>query len=69
MQMRNEYPRPQWERKEWICLNGEWEYQFDFTKSGDELQWQNAAGFEGRINVPFCPESKLSGGDLLILSK
>ncbi len=59
--MRNEYPRPQWERKEWICLNGEWEYQFDFTKSGDELQWQNAAGFEGRINVPFCPESKLSG--------
>ena len=59
--MRNEYPRPQWERKEWICLNGEWEYQFDFTKSGDELQWQNAAEFAGRINVPFCPESKLSG--------
>ena len=61
MQPRSEYPRPQWMRKEWLCLNGEWEYQFDFTKSGDERGWCGAASFEGRITVPFCPESKLSG--------
>ena len=58
---RDEYPRPQFERDEWICLNGEWEYQFDFSKSGDERDWKNAAAFDGHINVPFCPESKLSG--------
>lgn len=61
MTLRNEYPRPQFERDEWICLNGEWEYRFDFSKSGEEQNWKNAGAFEGKINVPFCPESKLSG--------
>ena len=61
MMPRNEYPRPQLERDEWVCLNGEWEYRFDFSKSGDEQDWRNAASFEGRITVPFCPESRLSG--------
>ena len=61
MMLRNEYPRPQFERDEWICLNGEWEYQFDFSRSGEEQNWKNAGAFEGKINVPFCPESKLSG--------
>ncbi len=58
---RSEYPRPQWERKEWTNLNGEWEYQFDFSRSGEERNWRNAAAFDGRIIVPFCPESSLSG--------
>ena len=58
---RNEYPRPQFEREEWVCLNGEWEYQFDFSKSGEDQNWKNASAFEGKIHVPFCPESKLSG--------
>ena len=61
MLARNEYPRPQLERENWICLNGEWEYRFDFSKSGDEQDWKNAAAFDGRITVPFCPESRLSG--------
>ena len=37
---RNEYPRPQFVRKEWINLNGQWSYSFDFSKSGEEKNWQ-----------------------------
>ncbi len=44
----NEYPRPQLVRKEWLCLNGEWSFCFE----GED---------PGRILVPFCPESLLSG--------
>ena len=58
---RNEYPRPQFERAEWVNLNGEWEYTFDFSGSGDERGLKNSGAFDGRITVPFCPESKLSG--------
>lgn len=31
---RPEYPRPQFERTDWINLNGEWTYTFDFGASG-----------------------------------
>ena len=41
------YPRPQLVRKEWLCLNGDWELRF--------------GGRQTRIRVPFCPESLLSG--------
>ncbi|MBR4901503.1 MAG: hypothetical protein IKZ46_11245 [Victivallales bacterium] len=58
---RPEYPRPQFERLDWINLNGEWTYEFDFGLSGRERGLQKSAGFDGKINVPFCPESKLSG--------
>lgn len=33
---RPEYPRPQFERTDWINLNGEWTYTFDFGASGLE---------------------------------
>ena len=58
---RPEYPRPQFERKDWINLNGDWTYQFDFGKSGTENGFTNSKGFSNKIIVPFCPESKLSG--------
>ncbi len=45
----NAYPRPQLVRKDWLCLNGIW----DFTYGGTKAQ----------IRVPFCPESLLSGLD------
>ncbi|MCR5665079.1 MAG: glycoside hydrolase family 2 [Oscillospiraceae bacterium] len=41
------YPRPQLRRKEWLCLNGDWAF--------------SAGARSGRIRVPFCPESLLSG--------
>ena len=58
---RPEYPRPQFERSEWINLNGTWTFQFDFGNSGKDRQLQSAEKFSKNITVPFCPESKLSG--------
>jgi beta-galactosidase/beta-glucuronidase len=58
---RPEYPRPQFERSEWINLNGEWTYIFDFGKSGLERDYKNSLGFKNKIIIPFCPESELSG--------
>ena len=43
----NVYPRPQLVRREWLCLNGEWDFSHGGTKA--------------KIRVPFCPESLLSG--------
>lgn len=59
---RPEYPRPQFQREEWINLNGDaWTCQFDFGKSGKERDLQTSTGFNEKITVPFCPESILSG--------
>ena len=58
---RPEYTRPQFERSEWLNLNGQWSYIFDFGKSGKERGFQKSIGFNDKITVPFCPESKLSG--------
>ncbi len=58
---RPEYPRPQFERADWVNLNGTWTYDFDFGRTGNERGWQASKGFGSKITVPFCPESKLSG--------
>ncbi|GGA40649.1 glycoside hydrolase family 2 protein [Paenibacillus physcomitrellae] len=57
---RTEYPRPQFERKNWLCLNGEWEFAFDDANIGEKEQWQTAK-FPQTITVPFAFQSKLSG--------
>ncbi|HBC28260.1 MAG TPA: beta-glucuronidase [Prevotellaceae bacterium] len=58
---RAEYPRPQFERQDWVNLNGDWTYTFDFVGSGMEKKLHQSQGFSDKITVPFCPESKLSG--------
>ena len=58
---RSEYPRPQFERERWMNLNGTWTYSFDFGQTGAERDFRNSKGFDGKITVPFCPESSLSG--------
>ncbi|GGF74431.1 hydrolase [Paenibacillus albidus] len=59
---RPEYPRPDWVRPEWINLNGQWQFEIDHGKSGKERGYaDNGHVLPGRITVPFCPESKLSG--------
>lgn len=58
---RPEYPRPQFERTEWINLNGTWTYEFDLSNSGKNRKLYEAKSFNNTITVPFCPESKLSG--------
>ena len=41
------YPRPQLVREDWLCLNGDWELNYE--------------GKDRRVRVPFCPECLLSG--------
>ena len=61
MDIRMVHPRPQFCRERWISLDGEWDFSFDFSNSGKERNWCEAVGFEGKIRIPFAPESKLSG--------
>jgi beta-galactosidase/beta-glucuronidase len=58
---RPEYPRPQLVRNHWINLNGHWDFEFDFGKSGRDRELFEKSTFSNKILVPFCPESKLSG--------
>ena len=46
---RTEYPRPQFERTNWLCLNGEWDFSFE-TDTFDRV-----------ITVPYVYQSELSG--------
>ena len=58
---RPEHPNPQWERKNWVNLNGLWQFEIDHSATGEERGLPTAEALSGTINVPFCPESKLSG--------
>lgn len=62
MVYRNEHPKPQFMRDEWINLNGEWQFDIDNANSGKSRGlFETNTEFPMVINVPFCPESKLSG--------
>ncbi|WP_158799097.1 glycoside hydrolase family 2 protein [Pedobacter sp. L105] len=58
-----EYPRPQLERKDWKCLNGEWDYRGgkDIASAYEPLTPISFDGKKEVIKVPYCPESVLSG--------
>lgn len=58
---RAEYPRPQFERTSWINLNGEWDYSIDPASTGWDRGLAAGNFSDGKILVPFAPESKLSG--------
>lgn len=58
---RPEFPNPQFERKNWINLNGEWDFCIDNEKSGQAKGFVEKENFDRKIIVPFCPESELSG--------
>lgn len=58
---RPEYPRPQMVRDSWQNLNGSWEFEIDYGKSGKDRKLYDARKLNSCIIVPFCPESKLSG--------
>jgi len=58
---RPEYPRPQFVRTEWINLNGLWGFEIDHGRSGVQRGLMNEENLSGKILVPFCPESELSG--------
>jgi len=59
----SEYPRPQLQRADWMCLNGLWDYVGGKSIS-DALNPEEPISFEGKVDkirVPYCPESVLSG--------
>ena len=59
---RPEHPKPQFERKDWMNLNGAWAFCFDNGRSGEARKvYENDEAFDKTINVPFCVESELSG--------
>ena len=59
---RPEYPKPQFERENWLNLNGVWQLEIDNGRSGMDRGLAEAdAKLSDQILVPFCPESKLSG--------
>ena len=57
---RSEYPRPQFVRPDWLCLNGSWQFEIDGGDSGLERGLLTRS-LSDTITVPFCPESELSG--------
>ena len=48
----SEYPRPQFKRDSYLCLNGFWDYK---------IEQGGAVVSQGKINVPYSPECDLSG--------
>jgi hypothetical protein len=58
-----EYPRPQLVRKDWLNLNGLWDYAITAQGAEKPKKW------DGQILVPFAIESALSGVGKTITSK
>lgn len=58
---RSEYPRPDWQRDQWMNLNGKWDFDFDPQALGDAQSWQAGHAYSKTINVPYPWESSLSG--------
>jgi hypothetical protein len=58
-----EHPRPDFERAEWVNLNGDWAFRFDPGGAGEDERWFESApaGFPLTIHVPFPWGSRLSG--------
>jgi hypothetical protein len=57
-----EHPRPDFERAEWLNLNGHWRFAFDAPNEGERLGWPSGALPAGHeIVVPFSWGAPLSG--------
>lgn len=59
---RCEHPKPQFQRANWLNLNGEWQFETDRGNSGRARKlYEDSVTLSGKINVPFCPQCRLSG--------
>jgi hypothetical protein len=57
-----EHPRPDFERAEWLNLNGAWQFRFDGENAGVAADWAGSGMvFPDTITVPFPWGSRLSG--------
>lgn len=55
-----DYPRPQFVRKDWTNLNGNWDFGFDDDNKGEAEGWYEGFQTEREICVPFTYETKKS---------
>ena len=55
------YPRPQFERKAWLDLDGTWTFDFDDQRTGIEERWYDTHDYSKEITVPFVYQSGESG--------
>ncbi|MGC8882469.1 MAG: glycoside hydrolase family 2 protein [Bryobacteraceae bacterium] len=59
---RPEHPQPQFQRPEWLTLNGPWQFAFDDRDEGLAAGWHlTERPFTRTITVPFAFESRRSG--------
>lgn len=56
----SEYPRPQFKRDSYICLNGLWEYAIKQTEEIPTV-------YDGQILVPYSPEVEKSGANKKVM--
>jgi hypothetical protein len=56
-----EHPRPDFERSEWINLNGSWAFTFDRQLAESGISRNEFNDFDLQIQVPFSWGAKLSG--------
>lgn len=62
MEIRNEYPRPQFVRQNWKNLNGKWRFAFDDQNVGMKEKWfENEKVYNQTIEVPFVYQAEKSG--------
>ena len=60
--LRDEYPRPQFRREDWLMLNGEWEFEFDDKADGINRElYLGKTQLKQKINVPFAYQYEASG--------
>jgi len=58
---RAEYPRPDFERESYVCLNGEWDFAYDDDNQGIVEKWYNNKQLEQKIIVPYTYLCEMSG--------
>ena len=56
-----DYPRPQFVRRNWENLNGEWNFIFDDNDEGETKEYYKEFPMSTKIVVPFTYETELSG--------
>ena len=57
---RPEYPRPQFERTDWVNLNGTWTYELDLSNTGINRKFDKSEGYDNKITVPPSDHADIS---------
>ncbi|MFQ6133433.1 MAG: glycoside hydrolase family 2 protein [Armatimonadota bacterium] len=65
---RPEHPRPDFHRglehgRDWLNLNGRWQFEFDPDDVGEKEGWHEGRDLADEILVPFCWEAPLAWGE------